>query len=285
MANSTKNVLAAWLASRLPTELQTWLNGKLTELPAQDLPKLQLSLAIVARRLGKAPLDLSPQELRAANAAREGWNPSAWTLADAGRILVLLSYEQESDNFGETFQHLCRHADFAELISLYRGLPLYPSSAALDWQIGEGLRTSIQTVFEAIAYDNPLPAEQFDDHRWNHMILKALFIGATLPPIMGLDRRRNPQLAAILVDHVHERWAAGRSVDLHVWRCIAPFSDDAIRADLAKLAESANPAERSAAALCLLERPAPWSEELIAVLAPEVALIRSNQLSWDNLAA
>jgi hypothetical protein len=164
-------------------------------------------------------------------------------------------------------------------------LPLYPPSPALDWQIGEGLRTSIQTVFEAIAYDNPLPAEQFDEHRWNHMVLKALFIGATLPPIVGLEQRRNPQLAAILVDHIHERWAAGRQVDLHVWRCIAPFADDAMRDDLAKLAESKDPDERRAAALCLLERQAPWSEGLIAALAPEVALIHTTKMTWDSLAA
>lgn len=285
MANAAKNVLAVWLASRLPGELNTWLNGKLTHVPAQDLPKLQLSMAIVARRLGKAQLDLNPEELRDADTARTGWNPRAWTLADAGRVLVLLSQEYDAATFGETFQYLCRHADFAELISLYRGLPLYPSSPALDWQIGEGLRTSIQTVFEAIAYDNPLPAEQFDDHRWNHMVLKALFIGATLPPIVGLEQRRNPQLAAILVDHIHERWAAGRKVDLHVWRCIAPFVDDAMQAELEKLAESTNPDERRAAALCLLEQPAPWSEGLIAALAPEVAQIRSSQITWDSLAA
>lgn len=285
MANAVKNLLSAWLAARLPGELHAWLDGKLAELPAKDLPKLQLGMAMVARRLGKAELALTPEELGAAEAARPGWSPGAWSLADAGRILVLLSHEQEPVAFGQTFQHLCQHADFAELISLYRGLPLYPSSPALDWQIGEGLRTSIQTVFEAIAHHNPLPAEQFDEHRWNHMVLKALFIGATLPPIIGLEQRRNPQLASILIDHIHERWAAGRPVDLHVWRCIAPFADDTMRADLEKLADSTNPDERRAAALCLLERPAPWSAGIVAALAPEVALIRSNQMTWDSLAA
>src|SRR5690606_3398206 len=151
-----------------------------------------------------------------------------------------LSLVGDPDAFGETYKNLCRTADLATLLGLYRALPLFPASHALDWQIGEGLRTSIQAVFEAIAHDNPVPAEIFSEHRWNHMVLKALFIDSTLGPIVGLDERRNAALAATLVDHVHERRAAGRAVDLQVWRCIAPFAEGAVLDDIVPLIESAD---------------------------------------------
>ena len=58
----------------------------------------------------------------------------------------------------------------------------------------------------------PILGHYFDEHRWNHMVLKALFNGAALAPIQGLDERANPELAAMLRDYAHERWAADRAV-------------------------------------------------------------------------
>ena len=83
-------------------------------------------------------------------------------------------------------------------MALYRGLPLYPEPETFEWQVGEGLRTSMRAVFEAIAHRSPYPKENFSEDRWNHMVLKALFIGSTLAPIQGLDERANPVLAEIL---------------------------------------------------------------------------------------
>ena len=178
---------------------------------------------------------LTQADLAAAEAARPGWNPAGWSIDGAARVLALLVYGR-SGPFAEVFKHLRRTADAAELVALYRGLPLYPEPESLEFEVGEGLRRSnIRAVFEAIAHDNPYPREHFDEHRWNHMVLKALFVGSRLAPIEGLDARANPELARILHEYAHERWAAGRPVTPELWRCIGPFAaGDMALADLAR---------------------------------------------------
>src|SRR5690606_2079680 len=160
------------------------------------------------RRLGRDDLALSANDLAAASKARPGWDPRGWTVDEAARIAALLAFAAAGGDFAAIYKQLCRTAEVGELVALYRGLPLYPDPASLEWQVGEGLRTSMRAVFEAIAHRNPYPKENFSEDRWNHMVLKALFIGSTLAPIQGLDERANPTLARILSDYAHERWAA-----------------------------------------------------------------------------
>ena len=71
------------------------------------------------------------------------------------------------------------------------------------------------------------------------MVLKALFVETTLAPIVGLDERANPELARILRDYAHERWAAGRPVSPELWRCVGPFATDAAALDDLDRAEQA----------------------------------------------
>jgi hypothetical protein len=64
------------------------------------------------------------------------------------------------------------------------------------------------------------------------MVLKALFVGSTLGPIIGLDLRANAALARMLSDYAHERWSAGRPVSPELWRCVGPFASGPLLADL-----------------------------------------------------
>ena len=164
---------------------------------------------MVPRRLGKDDLALTSDDLAAAQAARDGWDPVGWSVDEAARIALLCAAGSHNRPFAERFTELCRTADVGEAIALYRGLPLYPEPEALETQAAEGVRTNMRAIFEAVAHHSPYPREQFDENRWNHMVLKALFIDSTLAPIQGLEDRANPELARILCDYAHERWAAG----------------------------------------------------------------------------
>ncbi len=186
---------------------------------------LHIVLGLAPRRLGKADLSLTDGDLSAAPAAYPGWNPSGWSVDGAARVAALLSFKGQRP-FADIFKDLRRTSDVAEMIALYRGLPLYPDPETLHFECGEGLRSNLKPVFEAIAHNNPFPRDHFDDHRWNHMILKALFVGSELAPITGLDERANPELARILIDYANERWAAGRPVTPELWRPVRPFVND-----------------------------------------------------------
>jgi hypothetical protein len=277
-----RRLLKDWLQQQLPADKFAWLDAQLAKVAAGQRRDLDVTFGLAPRKLGRADLTLSPEDLGAAAAARRDWDPRLWTVDEAARILALLDYATR-EKFADAFFDLCRTAEVGEAIALYRGLPLYPDPASLEWQVGEGLRTSMRAVFEAIAHRSPFPKENFSEDRWNHMVLKALFIGSTLSPIQGLDERRNPTLAQILSDYAHERWAAGRPVTPELWRCLGPFAEGIMLDDLERLASSQEKHERRAAALALAASPDSRAPTVLARLPEEARLLKSGSLSWDSL--
>jgi hypothetical protein len=217
-------LLQSWVL-RQAGEQGGWFAESLKSLGAGAAEReLHIVLGLAPRRLGKADLELTEADEAAAEAAHPGWRPRGWSIDGAARVAALLAYRGQRP-FAETFKDLRRTSDVAEMIALYRGLPLYPDPESLAFEVGEGLRSNIRAVFEAIAHDNPYPRDHFDQHRWNHMVLKALFVDSRLAPIVGLDQRANPELARILIDYARERWAAGRPVTGELWRPVRPFAD------------------------------------------------------------
>ena len=285
MSDSVTGLLRAWLHRHVPEPQYAWLEGELAKLSEGRQRDLEIVFGLAPRRLGRADLDLSAEDLAMAAAARPGWDPRGWTIADAGRVLALLHFSQAARDFGSAVTELCRTADVGEAVALYRGLPLYPGPETFEWQVGEGLRTSMQAVFEAIAHRSPFPRENFSEERWNHMVLKALFIGSALAPIQGLDERSNPTLARILSDYAHERWAAGRPVTPELWRCMGPFAAGDLVDDLARLAESDQADERRAAALALSASPDGRAPEVLRRIPVEAMMVKTGSLSWDSFSA
>jgi hypothetical protein len=280
-----QNHLRTWLHRQLPAAAQVWLSEQLDKLTGEVGERdLYIALGLVPRRLGKADLELSDADLAAADRARPGWDPRGWSVDQAARILILLRAGGTGERFAARFVQLCRTADVAEAIALYRGLPLYPDPELLEAQAAEGTRTNMRAVFEAVAHRNPYPREQFAENRWNHMVLKALFVGSTLHPIQGLDARANPTLARMLCDYAHERWAAGRPVSPELWRCVGPHADAEALADLQRVLASGSAAERKAAVLALAGCPDPRASEVRAAAPDLAAAIERGELSWERLA-
>ena len=279
-------LIRAWLTDRLSTEQQSWLDTQLDKvLVANSDRDLHITLGLIPRKLGRADLNLTTDELAAANDARPGWDPSQWSTDCAARVYVLCKLASQDDNkFADTLVDLCRNADLAESLALYNGACLYPLSEALDRQLGEGLRTNMRAVFESIAHHSPYPAEQFDQNRWNHMVLKALFIDSTLSPIQGLDKRANAELATILCDYAHERWAANRTVTPELWRCVGPFATDTMIEDLRRATQSENTTERAGALLALHRCDNPLAMSILDEFPAQRNDITSGKLSWDWVA-
>jgi hypothetical protein len=280
-------LLQRWLTERASRENCDWLQAQLDKvLRANSDRDLHITLGMIPRKFGRDDLSLTADELAAAHAARPNWNPADWSIDTAARILVLCRLaERGEEQFGATFTDLSRSADLAESIALYSGVPLYPAGDALDEQIGEGLRTNMRAVFEAIAHHNPYPAENFSENRWNHMVLKALFIDSTLAPIQGLDDRANAELATILCDYAHERWAAGRPVTPELWRCVGPFATGPMIDDLARVIDNGTELERQAALLALAASSDPAAREIVGKFPETGEAIANGSLTWDSLTA
>ncbi len=285
-ADGPRRLLEQWLARQLPEAANAWLGAQLAKLAGEVTDRdLFVALGMAPRKLGKQDLALREADLAEAARRRPGWDPRGWSVDQAARIALLLQGGGSGEAFAARFAQLCRTADAGEQVAFYRGLPLYPDPQRLEAQAAEGTRTNMRAVFEAVAHRNPYPSEQFAENRWNHMVLKALFVGSSLHPIQGLDARANPPLARLLSDYAHERWAAGRPVSPELWRCVGPHADVEALADLQRVLATGSTPERQAAALALRACPDSKAKELLAAARDLAAAIEVGGLSWDRLVA
>jgi hypothetical protein len=277
-------LLRNWLARQLDEAARAWLDEQLAKVGETDRD-LYLAIGLAPRKLGKADLELKAADLAAADTARHGWNPAGWSVDQAARVALLLATARDEGGFPGKLEQLCNTADVRELIAFYQGLPLYPNQEAYVARAGEGARTNMKAVFEAVAHRNPYPAEQFDEHTWNQLVLKAVFVGSSLNAIHDFDRRRNEDLARTLVDYAHERWAASRAITPELWRAVGPFIDESMLDDMKRVGESDDPPERQAAVLALRESGMPGAEPLINLSPGIVSEVEAGRVSWETVAS
>ncbi|MBL8305290.1 MAG: EboA domain-containing protein [Rubrivivax sp.] len=282
-------LLRQWLEARLPADASAWLREAAARLEGgrgdrETERDLYRDISLVARRCGKAPLGLSADERAAAQAARTGWDPSAWTVDQAARIVLLLATGAEDERFAARLDQLCATADVDELVAFYRGLPLYPDASRHRARAAEGVRSNMKVVFEAVAHHSPYAAEQLPEEAWNQMVLKTLFVGSALHPVQGLDARANPALARMLSDYAHERWAARRTISPELWRCIGPFAAGGVLLqDLARVLDTGTPPERAAALLALREAPGDEARALRERHAARARRVAEQGIGWATL--
>ena len=261
-----RTTLRGWLEKRLEAEAFGWLDQTCRALE-EGAPERKLFLAYsgAPRRTGNDPLAPDAAEREEAVHARPGWDPSMWTVEQAARPLLLLSLpEVDAESFRATIDKLCISADLNELVAFYQALPLLPHPGIHVDRCREGLRTNMTAVFRAIAHHNPYPCEELSEAAWNQMVLKALFVGAGLDPIVGIDERANPALARMLCEYAHERWSAGRPINPQLWRCVGPHADDAALADLERALKEGDAATREAVLATLARSPHPRARDLLA---------------------
>jgi len=277
-----RDLLTGWIARAAPAAGVHWLAEAIAAARAGgDQRALAIAFGLCPRRLGRDALALAAADLAAAERVRPGFDPRGLAVDEAGRIALLLA-AAEAPGFPERLEALAATADLKENIAVLRALPLLPAPERLLAVAGGGVRSAVQPVFEAIAHRNPLPRERFDEPAWNQMVLKALFIGATLAPIQGLDARANPTLAAIMVDYAHERWAAGRPITPEIWRCVGPFADARAVADLGRVLATGTPPERLAAALALSQAPGEAARAALAAAPDLAAAAAAGRLAWTD---
>lgn len=277
-----KALLYEWLTRQVSAEQRSWLDNKLEQFTRQGADRLLfMAFGSIPRYTGKADLELRPGDLEAANAARAGWDPSQWSLDQAGRALLLLSLPaKDSHNYYTTLEKLFNAADVSEQVALYQSLPLLPHPELFVARAAEGLRTNMGAVFNAVALCNPFPGDYFEPLAWNQMILKAVFVGSPLHLIQQLDQRANADLARMLSDYAHERWAAGRDVTPELWRLIGPFLNDQLLADVEKALDAPSKPQKLAAALACAQSSFPAAQEKLQLYPNAQSEIES--LDWDR---
>jgi hypothetical protein len=282
--STAKKLLYYWLSQSVSQAALAWLEQKQTQI-ANGAPEKVFFTAFsaVPRYLGKDNLRLTPQDLTTAHNLVPGWFPGDWTVDQAGRTVMLLALPNDrTEDYVRSLDKVFSTADLGELVALYQSFPLLSYPELHRQRAAEGIRSNMSNVFNAIALRNPYPANYLDNIAWNQMVLKALFIGSPLHLIDGLDRRANPELARMLVNYAHERWAAKRPVSPELWRPVSRFTDNAIIADLAKVLADGDIIEQQAAALACSESPLPQAQVLLSLYPKLQSAIHQGELTWSN---
>jgi len=164
--------------------------------------------------LGAAPIDLSHDEWEAISRDECPLLLCGRPLHELGRMVLLLQAAEvlAPELCGELIRDLYERGDLAERQALLRALPLLQDPGSFLSTAVEACRSNVQTVFEAIACENPYPARYFPDLNCNQMIMRAIVAGLPLQRVVGLASRITPELVRMARDHMQECIAAHRAV-------------------------------------------------------------------------
>lgn len=255
--------LTSTLLPQLSERGQTWLRTQLEKLQSEKA--LYLAFSLAPRFTGKQPLHFTAAQLETAQQLRPGFDPSGWTTDQAARTLLLLhAPHQDGAGYTALLDNLFATADMSELATLYASLPLLPYPETHIKRAAEGVRTTMTSVFDAIALRNPYPHDYLPEPAWNQLVLKAVFNVRPLYQIVGLDDRRNEPLANMLLDYAHERWAAGRTLTPEVWRLVGPYLTPSTLPDVQRLLHSSDALQVQAGTLALAASGLLEAEALLA---------------------
>jgi len=279
--SDTKNFLIRAISKNVSTQTLKWIESVMDENQTERSRTLAFSMA--PRKTGKGQLSLDETEMLEAKTIRKNWRPELWTTEQATRVLILLSFfKGDGGAFKKTLDTMFLSADVGELVALYSSLPLLPNPTEFTARASEGVRTNMTSVFDAVVLNNPYPSEYLSEQAWNQMVLKAIFVGRPLYKIIGLDERRNPELARMVSDFAHERWAANRIVTPEAWRLVAPFlpNNESLLNDLKKVQGDSNPLQQQAAALVMKEARIAWD----GITQSIKQKIDAGEITWQKVA-
>ncbi|MBB6093480.1 hypothetical protein HNQ60_002361 [Povalibacter uvarum] len=222
-------ILRQLLQDRLAADASDFVARAVSEIGAGiDATRFSQLIAVASRHSRRrVAFEPTPDELALAAAAQMDINIPYWNQLEALRVLLVLAHRDlDRDAFVEALEQCFRYADEGELCALYRALPLLPDGARFAWRAGEGCRSNMRSVFEAVACDSQFPAAHFDDVAWHQLIMKAVFLNAPLWRVHGLDARLSPELARMALDFVDERRSAGRPVPPQLWLCLGTHGEE-----------------------------------------------------------
>ena len=278
-----KNYIDQIIQQQVAGDSWKWLKDKVSGI--NIAAPFNLAFAAIPRKIGKERINITEEQVKEIQQLRAGFSIENWTIDRLCRVWLLMHLDaSKKEAYTGKIENLFLTADMKEQVALYSALPILAYPPYWQKRCAEGIRSNIGDVLQAIMCNNPYPAEQLPQAAWNQMVLKAFFTEKPVNEIIGLDERANEELAHILSDYAHERWAAHRTVNPLLWRCVARFVDDTIFPDIKRIAVSESKPERLAAALVCRESSYPPAKALVNGNIYLQSMVKNAALSWDTLA-
>jgi hypothetical protein len=242
-----------------------------------------MTFTAIPRSIEKEIIHPNETEIKALQRIRKNIDITGWSADRLARSWWLLHLPSENqEQYTQHIENLFKSAEMNEQVALYGALPLLAYPEQFRLRTAEGIRSNIGVVFETVALHNPYPSEYLDEAPWNQMVLKAFFMNKPVNRIIGLDQRANQNLARILSDYAHERWAASRPVNPLLWRPVSKFIDQHIFPDIQKLFLSGNDREIKAAALACSQSNYEPAKKLLNQYPEWKKQIEEGVLTWEQ---
>jgi hypothetical protein len=283
--DTLKSKLSECIQRQVTADTWQWLTEKISSIQKNDSPQaFMVAFAAMPRKTGKRPVALSDTENMEIQQVRRHLTVKHWEIDRLCRVWLIMHLDTKDENkYVRTIENLFPTAEMGEQVALYSALPVLAYPERWRGRCAEGIRSNIADVLTAIMCNNPYPSENLDEPAWNQLVLKAIFTEKPIQHIINLDERANQNLANILSDYAHERWAAHRPVHPLLWRCVGKFINEKIFPDILRLAASAQPAEREAAVLASMQSSYGPAAELIEK-NEELRAIAKSGITWEDLA-
>ena len=280
-AEKLRGVILEITRSNISEEAWNWFH---LTLGLDQNSAINTAFSVMPRKTGKEIVISTSSQEQLISGIKPGWSVRGWTADRLCRVCFLMHLgPSDRDRYFKTIEGLFLAAEMTELVALYSSLPVLAYPELWKMRCAEGIRSNIGTVLEAIMYDNPYPAAHLEEKAWNQLVMKAFFTDKKVGRIYGFDERANAELAVILSDYAHERWAAGRRVNPLLWRATAKFINSRLKMDLEKVLSEGSLNEKQAAALTIYHSDWSGAKELLQGFSEFVLAIESNNLTWEQV--
>ncbi len=278
-----EDLLSGLIKKNTDAVTATWLEERIVKIIGEKSAKeLYLTYSLIASKIKKQE---NPALLVDDSDLMQYLQIQKANTQQLARIYLLIRVLKADEVFFvPKVANIIQIADTSELETFLKYLILLPNPEKYKKVAVDALRTNISTVFNAIAFNNPYPSRYFDEQQWNQMYLKTAFMQGDLSAIHDIDKRANQELARIISDYAHERWAASRDIDPYFWRPVTKFLNKSLLADIERLLSSADPAENKAGALCCYNADDTSAKKLLDTYHPELGIqIKNKKTSWESL--
>lgn len=279
-----KKIITAIIRENLSPESWSWLAEK-SILGNHSTQQLNTAFVSMPRKTGRAIIHFTKEQAGSLSLARPHFTIDNWTTDRLCRVWLLLHINsaKKADYFSAV-ENLFLAAEMNELVALYSSLPVLQYPELWRGRSSEGIRSNIGIVLEAIICNNPYPSEQLSEAAWNQLVMKAFFTDKPIQQIIGLDQRINKELTNMLSDYANERWAASRTVNPQLWRCVGKFIDEKNFSNIQRIFHSTDEIEKEAAGLACYDSTYPAAKELLNQNDSLRLKIEAGEISWNNLA-
>jgi len=279
--NDVSEQLSKIIENTVENSVRSWLEEKIQEIIEGDKPReMFMAYSLVPTKIGKQGIP----KMGLGTDVEKYLEVQRADIHQVARIYLLVRLLQANQNFfAPKVAKIIQVADTGELVTFLKFLILLPDPGTYRDQAVDALRTNVTQVFNAIAAHNPYPARFFNEQQWNQMYLKMAFMQGDLSTLVDIDSRANAELARIISDYAHERWAASRNIDPYFWRPVTAFLSPGLLKDMQRLLESNDSLENRAAVLCCYHSGKPEAKELLVGYPEWVEQVKNKTLSWKTL--